>query len=178
MKSIAVANLPENRIRALSCWATLCSFSFAMSAALLIRAFIALMSFAVKMAIPKITFILESRCFKWLFGSVRFCLAEIKCSAGIGVILYFGFYLVGNVLIFHVFNGAALFISVAEVATGYILVKGFFGASFGFTPDLVGAAVIVLLHGCHYSEAVFFSVVRVADFARHLRKSGGLAFVK
>ena len=84
----------------------------------------------------------------------------------------------GNVLIFHVFNGAALFISVAEVATGYILVKGFFGASFGFTPDLVGAAVIVLLHGCHYSEAVFFSVVRVADFARHLRKSGGLAFVK
>lgn len=73
----------------------------------------------------KITFILESRCFKWLFGSVRFCLAEIKCSAGIGVILYFGFYLVGNVLIFHVFNGAALFISVAEVATGYILVKGF-----------------------------------------------------
>ena len=70
-----------------------------------------------------------------MLGSVRSCLAEIKCSARVGIVFNLGFYLVGNVLIFYVFNRAALFVRVAEVATGYILVKGFFGAAFGFTPD-------------------------------------------
>lgn len=133
MKSIAVANSAAKFVRRPPNLAILYSFLPVARSTASIRALSASMSFAVKMAIPKITFILESGCFRWLFGSVRFCLAEIKCSARIGIVFNFGFYLVGNVLIFYVFNGAALFVSVAEVATGYILIKGFFGAAFGFT---------------------------------------------